>query len=108
MAFLFTGSPTASAQLGLCSAYFGDNPPTTHPGRDGAEGLIVVDQTHGGLPAGTLDSWTVDNSGTAAPILMQAWRAVGSRTFKLVCETKAVSLTAEAVLKSPLFNRKQC
>jgi hypothetical protein len=49
----------------------------------------VVDQTHGGLPAGTIDSWTVVNPGAAAPILMQAWRAVGSRTFKLVCETKA-------------------
>ena len=77
------------AQLGLCSAFIGDNPPKTYPGRDGATGLIVVDQTHGRLPAGTLASWTVDNPGGAAPILMQAWRAVGSRTFQLVCETKA-------------------
>ena len=82
--------PPASAAPsdGLCTTTYGSH--AAQPSADGATGLIVVDQSHGGLPAGSIDAWTVTGvAAGSAPIKMQAWRAVGSMKYQLVCETQA-------------------
>jgi hypothetical protein len=80
-------APPASAQL--CSSDFGTVPVTTKQTlRDTALKLIMVD-TSEKLPAGTVASFTLHNSGAAAPISLQIWRPAATKTLMLVCDTKA-------------------
>ena len=71
--------PTSAA--GLCSDSVG--PPTVKQTlHDGSSPVQIIDAYNFVLPAGVIESFTLYNHGAAAPITLQAWRAVGdARTF---------------------------